>query len=84
MFLQVKIVYKTNGLDRRTSELIVAKPSANYQATELFDFFWMLSQSNLVAEFVVSENGRSIMPSHFGWACDKWVEEITYSTDYKE
>lgn len=79
--LNITIAYKTRGEPVKT-ELVVQSPQTSSAQDELFNFFWMLSQSPLVAEFQVRDGqGYNLIPQNFGWACDKWVGSIRYSRD---
>jgi hypothetical protein len=82
MFLNVKIAYKTNGPETIRTGCIVPRPYSTADFYEQYNFFWMLSQSDLVAEFSVSDEDGAVLPKDLGWACDKWVKKITYRTDY--
>ena len=78
--LNVTIGYRTTSLNFNRTTCIVDEPKSQSESEEIFNFFWMLSQSNLVAEFQVRDSsGYSVMPRQYGWACDKWVERICYT-----
>ena len=77
--LSVLIAYKTRGLNHIRTSCIVEEPRSQSESEELFNFFWMLSQSPLIAEFQVRDlSGFVVMPNQYGWACDKWVDAISY------
>jgi hypothetical protein len=80
-FLSVKIAHRINGMNYQRSECIVPYPAAEWQRDDVFNFLWILEQSNLVAEFQVSSDGRILLPQDFGWALNKWVSKITYTND---
>jgi hypothetical protein len=79
--LNITIAYKTSGRNPIHSECVVEHPRKG-NGEDDFNFFWMLSQSPLIAEFQVRDSqGMNIIPQNFGWACDKWVGSIRYRHD---
>lgn len=70
MLLIVKIAYKTHNHYILRSECVMSSPIGESECDNAYNFFWMLSQSPLVAEFSVFEDNHFVMPKDFGWACN--------------
>ena len=80
--LYIVVSYKTCGCLPLMSDFYVIHPQSPKTYDALFLLLEILSESPDVMEFEVrTHTGTVMMPNHFGWAMDKWVEKITYTTE---